>query len=145
VSPLGLLIVSAAFLATVVLTADASGARKPTATTLLTRDAVVNSDRSFELEIRCPGSARTCAGKLVVRELRPLNAPVTNKSSSAPAKKVRKKKLVLARGEATLAGGVSTSVGLELTKKGFKRVRRRGPIVATARSGLRLRHSRSHR
>ena len=129
-SPLGLLIVAAAVLATAALAADASGARKPTAAKLLTRDAVVNSGRSFELEIRCPGSARTCAGKLVVRELRALNAPVTTKSSSAPAKKAPKKKLVLARGEATLAGGISTSVGLELTKKGFKRVRRRGPILA---------------
>ena len=123
-SPLGLLLLAAAVVAAALLACDASAARKPTAVQLVTRDAIVATGRGFELELRCPGSARSCEGSVTVRELR----PVAQRASATPTRKRRTR--ALARGEATLEGGIATAVRLELTKKAFKRVRRRGPLVA---------------
>ena len=111
-----------------VVVSDASGARKTTAVQLVTRDAIVATGRAFDLDLRCPGSALSCEGKITVRELRPVAKPAADTATGAARKKRRK--LVLARGEAVLDGGVATVVELTLSKKGFKRVRRHGPLVA---------------
>lgn len=123
-SPLGLLLLALAVFGAGALASDASAARKPTSVQLVTRDAIVASGRTFDLELRCPGSARACEGKVTVRELRPVVRP----AGATPRKKRRR--LVLARGEAALEGGAVTTVSLQLTKKGFKRIRRHGPFVA---------------
>ncbi|MGI9657403.1 MAG: hypothetical protein ACR2OD_00735, partial [Gaiellaceae bacterium] len=106
------------------LASDASTARQPTAVQLVTRDAIVATGRHFELELRCPGSARSCRGKVTVREVRPAATETTS------ATKRKRASRALARGVAKLEGGIATAVRLKLTKKGFKRVRRRGPLVA---------------
>lgn len=128
-SPLQALAVLLALFGLGSFVADADAARPPTAVSLVTRDAIVTSGRSFELELRCPGSARRCEGAATVRELRPL-ARTPSAPSGTSARRKTKKKLVLARGEVALDGGISTTVRLELTQKGFKRVRRHGPILA---------------
>ena len=109
------------------LAADASGARQPTAVLLETRDVLVATGRTFELVLRCPGSARSCDGRVAVRELRPLSALP---STQAVGEKPKRRKRLIAKGDATLDGGIATTLTLKLTKKGFKRVRRHGPLVA---------------
>lgn len=116
-----------AVLGALALAADASGTRKPTAVELVTRDAIVTSGRGFELELRCPGSARSCKGQVTLKELRPARRESVSTSTRAVKKRRR---LRLARTEATLPGGISTVVGMQLTKRAFKRVRRHGPLVA---------------
>ena len=115
------------------LVADASGARKPSnarkATTvqLKTRDAVVATGRTFELALRCPGSARSCDGHVAVRELRPLAAqPIAGVINGV----FKSPKPLLATSKATLDGGIETTVSLELTRNAFARVRTRGPLSA---------------
>ena len=126
-SSLGFVLLGLVFAGAIAVADNASAARAPTAVALVTRDAIVTSGRDFELELRCPGSARTCEGRVTLRELRPVAKP---SATARKAAKRKRRKLRLARGEVSLRGGVSTTVGLRLSKKAFKRVRRRGPLVA---------------